>query len=178
MPERLNAPLPIVRLHPRRQPYRTKPPCPLSSRSPPACRAAVSRVTAGVMRSGRKPAMNLPSGRRRPRGRRNSPRRRLPLPLCFARQEQARGGAHTRQPYFLLIDRDFAPITSTIRGVPSKAASGDDDGIKAPCAVNLHNTITVFQDRLGKLVAKLSGLRINEICAALRFSLGCDQQRT
>ena len=38
----------------------------------------------GVMRGSSKPAMNLPSGRRRPRGRRNSPRRRPPLPLCFA----------------------------------------------------------------------------------------------
>jgi mRNA-degrading endonuclease toxin of MazEF toxin-antitoxin module len=36
------------------------------------------------------------------------------------------------------------------------------------------HTVTVSQDRLGKRVAQLSGLRMNEICAALRFSLGCD----
>jgi len=71
-----------------------------------------------------------------------------------------------------------APITSTIRGVPSEVTLGDDDGMKAPCAVNLHNTLTVSQDRLGKRVARLSGLRMNEICAALRFSLGCDQQQS
>jgi len=52
-----------------------------------------------------------------------------------------------------------APITSTIRGVPSEVALGDDDGIKAPCAVNLHNTTTVSQNRLGKRVARLSGSR-------------------
>ena len=68
----------------------------------------------------------------------------------------------------------IAPITSTIRGVPSEVALGEDDGMKAPCAVNLHNTITVSQDRLGKRVARLSSARMNEICAALRFSLGCD----
>lgn len=67
-----------------------------------------------------------------------------------------------------------APITSTLRGVPSEVALGDDDGMKVPCAVNLHNTITVSQDRLGKRVARLSSARMNEICAALRFSLGCD----
>jgi mRNA-degrading endonuclease toxin of MazEF toxin-antitoxin module len=50
----------------------------------------------------------------------------------------------------------------------------EDDGMKAPCAVNLHNTVTVSQDRLGKRVAQLSGLRMDKICAALRFSLGCD----
>jgi mRNA-degrading endonuclease toxin of MazEF toxin-antitoxin module len=46
--------------------------------------------------------------------------------------------------------------------------------MKATCAVNLHNTITVSQDRLGKRVARLSSVRMTEICAALRFSLGCD----
>lgn len=71
----------------------------------------------------------------------------------------------------------IAPITSTIRGVPSEVALGQDDGMKAPCAVNLHNTITVSQDRLGKRVARLSSARMNEICAALRFSLGCDFSR-
>ena len=39
-----------------------------------------------------------------------------------------------------------APITSTIRGVPSEVVLGEDDGMKAPCAVNLHNMITVSQD--------------------------------
>jgi mRNA interferase MazF len=67
-----------------------------------------------------------------------------------------------------------APITSTIRGVPSEVVLGEDDGMKAPCAVNLHNMITVSQDRLGKRVARLSSMRMKEICAALRFSLGCD----
>jgi mRNA interferase MazF len=67
-----------------------------------------------------------------------------------------------------------APITSTIRGVPSEVVLGEDDGMKARCAVNLHNTITVSQGRLGKRVARLNSIRMGEICAALRFSLGCD----
>ena len=67
-----------------------------------------------------------------------------------------------------------APITSTVRGVPSEVLLGEDDGMKMPCAVNLHNTITVSQDRLGRRVARLSSARMSEICAALRFCLGCD----
>jgi mRNA interferase MazF len=67
-----------------------------------------------------------------------------------------------------------APVTSAIRGVPSEVVLGEDDGMKAPCAVNLHHTITVSQDRLGKRVARLSSVRMTEICGALRFSLGCD----
>jgi len=67
-----------------------------------------------------------------------------------------------------------APITSTIRGVPSEVILNEEDGMKSPCAVNLHNAVTVSQQRLGRRVAHLSSARMNEICAAVRFSLGCD----
>lgn len=67
-----------------------------------------------------------------------------------------------------------APITSTIRGVPSEVVLTEEDGMKAVCAVNLHNAVTVSQGRLGKRLAQLSSLRLMEICSALGFSLGCD----
>lgn len=67
-----------------------------------------------------------------------------------------------------------APITSAIRGVPSEVVLNQDDGMKTPCAVNLHNAVTVTQQKLGKRLAQLSPARMREICAALRFSLGCD----
>jgi len=75
-------------------------------------------------------------------------------------------------PYLSTVT--VAPITSTIRGVPSEVLLNEEDGMKTRCAVNLHNAVTVSQDRLGKRAAQLSSLRMNEICAALRFSLGCD----
>ena len=71
-----------------------------------------------------------------------------------------------------------APITSALRGVPSEVALNEDDGLKAPCAVNLHNPVTVSQERLGRRLTQLSPARMNEICAALRFSLGCDLGQT
>jgi mRNA interferase MazF len=67
-----------------------------------------------------------------------------------------------------------APITSTIRGVPSEVVLDESDGMKTPCAANLHNVVTVSQQRLGKRVARLSNSRMIEICTALRFSIGCD----
>src|ERR1035437_6032978 len=67
-----------------------------------------------------------------------------------------------------------APITSTVRGVPSEVVLTQEDGLRASCAVNLHNAVTVSQDRLGKRVAHLGSPRMKEICTALRFSLGCD----
>jgi mRNA interferase MazF len=67
-----------------------------------------------------------------------------------------------------------APITSTLRGVPSEVALNEDDGMKGPCGVNLHNLVTVSQHLVGKRVSRLNAARMKEICAALRFALGCD----
>lgn len=67
-----------------------------------------------------------------------------------------------------------APITSTIRGVRSEVFLDEGDGMKAPCAVNLHGAVSVPQRLLGRCVAHLSSRRMSEICAALQFSLGCD----
>ena len=74
-----------------------------------------------------------------------------------------------------LTTATVAPITSTIRGVPSEVVLGEEDGMKGACAVNLHNAVTVSQGRLGRRVARLSAARMSEVCAALRFSLGCGE---
>ncbi len=67
-----------------------------------------------------------------------------------------------------------APITSTVRGVPSEVVLDEQDGMKTVCAVNLHNAVTVSQARLGRRIAQLSSTRMSEICAALRFAFACD----
>jgi mRNA-degrading endonuclease toxin of MazEF toxin-antitoxin module len=46
--------------------------------------------------------------------------------------------------------------------------------MRSPCAVSLHNAVTVSQQSVGKRMGQLSSVRMNEVCAALRFSLGCD----
>jgi mRNA interferase MazF len=66
-----------------------------------------------------------------------------------------------------------APITSTIRGVPSEVVLTEEDGMKSPCAVNLHNVVTVSKEHLGRRVGKLSAQRLAEVCAGLGFVLGC-----
>jgi mRNA interferase MazF len=66
-----------------------------------------------------------------------------------------------------------APITSTIRGVPSEVILDVDDGMKGRCAVNLHNAVTVAQSRVGRRVGSLGAGRMQEVCAALGFALGC-----
>lgn len=66
-----------------------------------------------------------------------------------------------------------APITSTIRGVPSEVRLSEADGMERPCAVNLHNVVTVPKAHLGRRVAVLSAERMKELCSALGFALGC-----
>ncbi len=66
-----------------------------------------------------------------------------------------------------------AAITSTVRGVASEVVLDERDGLKGPCAVNLHHLTTVQQDHLGPRVAILSTDKMVEICAALGYALGC-----
>ena len=84
-----------------------------------------------------------------------------------------------RRRAWTVSGREYATtraFTAAMRtyGVPSEVLLKEDDGIRTPCAVNLHNAVTVSQGRLGKRVAQLSSARMHEVCAALRFALGCD----
>ena len=73
-----------------------------------------------------------------------------------------------------LANVTVAPVTFTIRGVPSEVVLDVDDGMKSRCAVNLHNAVTVAKKHLGGRLAQLNSERMVQICGALRFSLGCD----
>ena len=66
-----------------------------------------------------------------------------------------------------------APVTSTIRGGASEVALGPEDGLKQACAVNLHNIVTVPRQGLGRRVAQLDEGRLDQICSAIAFALGC-----
>ena len=66
-----------------------------------------------------------------------------------------------------------APITSTMRGVPSEVPLGTE-AMKQPCAVSLRNVVTAPKANLGRRVAHLEPRRMQQVCAALAFALGCD----
>lgn len=68
----------------------------------------------------------------------------------------------------------IAPITSSVRGVPSEVMLDVQDGMKHPCAVNLHNLVTVAKKGVGRRLALLSEERMKEVCAAAAFCLGCE----
>ena len=66
----------------------------------------------------------------------------------------------------------IAPITSTIRDIPSEVALGPADGLPRECAMNLDHLQTVSKSRLGGLIATLSSRRMIEVRTALLFALG------
>lgn len=46
-------------------------------------------------------------------------------------------------------------------------------GCKDACAINLHNIVTVPKAGLGRLVVSLDARRLDQVCAAIAFALGC-----
>jgi mRNA interferase MazF len=65
-----------------------------------------------------------------------------------------------------------APITSTIRGVPSEVTVGTESGLKRESAINLHQVATVPRDGLRRYVGSVSKRTLEEVGEALSFSLG------
>jgi mRNA interferase MazF len=67
-----------------------------------------------------------------------------------------------------------APITTTIRDIPTEVRLDVDDGMKVPCVVNLDHVMTIPRSDIGRLVTTLSAARMREVCTALGFAVECD----
>jgi mRNA interferase MazF len=65
-----------------------------------------------------------------------------------------------------------APITTTVRGVPSEVAVGVECGLKQPSAVNLHHIATVPRAGLRSYVGSVSRPTMAHVRTALLFALG------
>ena len=66
----------------------------------------------------------------------------------------------------------IAPITSTVREIPSEVPLTPKDGLPRDCAINLDHLQTVPRSRIGPIIATLSAERMQEIRAVLLFALG------
>jgi len=65
-----------------------------------------------------------------------------------------------------------APITSTVRSIPSEVFLSKSDGMQRNCAVNLDHIQTVSKGRIGSLITVLSPKKMIELRSALFFALG------
>jgi len=64
-----------------------------------------------------------------------------------------------------------APVTSTIRNIPSEVLLFRRDGMYSDCAVNCDHIQTVSKSNIGSLITTLSRDKLGEICNAIRFAL-------
>ncbi|MGD9346694.1 MAG: type II toxin-antitoxin system PemK/MazF family toxin [Candidatus Aminicenantes bacterium] len=64
-----------------------------------------------------------------------------------------------------------APITSTIRNIPSEVFLSKSDGMPRDCVVNFDHIQTVSKKKIGSLIATLSSDRLREVRAAILFAI-------
>ena len=80
----------------------------------------------------------------------------------------------TRQEVLPLLHTAMvAPITSTIRGLPSEVIVGAGDGLTHDSVVNLDHVQTVEQESLHGFVGTLSEAKMRQVCRALALATGC-----
>ncbi len=65
-----------------------------------------------------------------------------------------------------------APVTSTVRDIPSEVLLTDADGMPRDCAVNLDHIQTVAKGKIGTVITTLNPRRMSELRSACLFALG------
>ena len=65
----------------------------------------------------------------------------------------------------------IAPITSTVRNIPSEVALSREDGMPRECAINFDHIQTVSEGQIGPLIATVPRLKLREVREAVKFAL-------
>jgi mRNA interferase MazF len=64
-----------------------------------------------------------------------------------------------------------APVTSTIRDIPSEVLLSKQDGMPHDCAINCDHIQTVSKSKVGSLITALSHEKLGKIRNAICFAL-------
>jgi len=70
-----------------------------------------------------------------------------------------------------LGEATIAPLTSTIRDIPSEVLLTRHDGVRKDCAINCDHIQTVSKGKLGALVTTLTPEKLVQVRDAIRFAL-------
>ena len=71
----------------------------------------------------------------------------------------------------------IAPITSTIRSIPTEVVLTVQDGMPDTCAANFDNIQTVPKTAIGERITQLTRAKMREATKAIAFALGFDEDR-
>ncbi len=64
-----------------------------------------------------------------------------------------------------------APVTSTIRDIPSEVVLSEQDGMTNECAINFDHLQTVSKGKVGSLITTLSQKKLEKVYNAIHFAL-------
>ena len=70
-----------------------------------------------------------------------------------------------------LSEVTIAPVTSTIRNIPSEVFLTSIDGMPMNCVINFDHIQTVSRDRIGSLITALPPEKLKEVRRAIDFAL-------
>ncbi|MFH0814446.1 MAG: type II toxin-antitoxin system PemK/MazF family toxin [Pseudomonadota bacterium] len=70
-----------------------------------------------------------------------------------------------------LVEVTVAPVTSTIRDIPSEVLLSQHEGMHNDCAINCDHIQTVSKSKIGSLITTLSKEKLDEIRNAISFAL-------
>lgn len=71
----------------------------------------------------------------------------------------------------LLDELTIAPITTTIRDIPTEVFLSIQDGMPRDCAINCDHIQTVTKAKIGALITTLSHDTLQEVSTAISFAL-------
>ena len=87
---------------------------------------------------------------------------------------------HKKRPV-LILTRDsvleylgevtVAPITSTVRNIPTEVPLSEFDGMPRDCAVNCDHLQTVSKGKIGTFITSLPPAKMVDVGRAIRFAL-------
>ncbi|AXV08964.1 Death on curing protein, Doc toxin [Euzebya pacifica] len=87
-----------------------------------------------------------------------------------------------RRPVLILTRERFiprlrsllvAPVTTTVRDIPTEVVLDQGVGMPQRCAANFDNTLTIPADAMVDRITALPEDVMAEVCAAYRFAAGC-----
>lgn len=65
----------------------------------------------------------------------------------------------------------LAPITTTVRDIPSEVFLSRDEGMPRDCAINFDHIQTVSKGKVGSLITTLSPEKLEQVRQAILFAL-------
>lgn len=65
----------------------------------------------------------------------------------------------------------IAPVTSTVRNIPTEVFLSKSDGMPRDCAINCDHLQTVSKGKIGSLITSLPRAKMIDVGRAIRFAL-------